>query len=72
MRARYLGVDSVGVRPIVRQQYLDESGIKHYEMKNIRELSRLIEGIGHVRSRDLLVTAASNGVFEQQAYILYM
>jgi hypothetical protein len=35
-------------------------------------LSRLIEGIGHVRSRDLLVTAASNGVFEQQAYILYM
>ena len=35
-------------------------------MKNIRVLSRLMEGIRDARSRDLLVTAASNGVSKQQ------
>jgi len=35
-------------------------------MKNIRVLSRLMEGIRDARSRDLLVTAASNGVCKQQ------
>ena len=35
-------------------------------MKNIWVLSGLVEGIRDTRSRDLLVTAASNGVSKQQ------